>query len=235
MNGGSTWLCQMLYHEVIHWAIRGSTGTRGQRKQVPGLDMGGICIKKKVSISCSTNIDTFTGMSDADKDRIRKSWHKITEKETLVKMGMTFFLKLFAIYPYLQDYFPFLTERSVSITNSLRFRAQVLKFMYAMTAFVESMDDPDTLQALMIKIAETHKNLNITYDDMQRLNEVFMEFMQEMLGKEAKSSTIVAWKKLMTTFLSTYASVLKKDAALQQQLQQQQQPTPPPHRSERSF
>ncbi|KAH9489318.1 hypothetical protein Btru_057582 [Bulinus truncatus] len=149
--------------------------------------------------------DPVTGLTKREKELIIQTWAPVGEKGKAKENGLEFFLQLFATYPYMQDYFPlFKGQTQAELRNSSKLKAHATSVMYALTSYVENVEDSENLVGLVQKIAVSHIGRGITVEDFENLKKVFLKFLLSSLGDQNITEIETAWTKLLTAHNAVY-------------------------------
>ena len=94
---------------------------------------------------------------------------------------------MFDKFPKTKEYFPqFVGLTPEQLRLSSKMKAHSLGVMYMLTSYVENLDDPDTLVALVTKVSLSHRNRNITLKDFEvgvinLINSVFQRIVSNYI------------------------------------------------------
>ncbi|BFZ10645.1 hypothetical protein BsWGS_13684 [Bradybaena similaris] len=149
--------------------------------------------------------DPTTGLTQKDRDIIAHIWGLATEKKTLKRNAVEFFMQLFEAYPVIQDRFELFKGKPLDeLRTSPKMKAHATSVFYALTSYVENVDDPETLVGLVQKIAVTHVGRGIPSDDFEKLRIVFLNFVKSLLGNQYTPEIEQAWDKLLRAQTAVY-------------------------------
>ncbi|CAD5114998.1 unnamed protein product [Dimorphilus gyrociliatus] len=102
--------------------------------------------------------DSF--LSDEEKSIVRKTWSNHFEKD-MVGFGVIVFERIFEAKPEVKSLFPFGDQSGESLRKNHLFRAHGLRFMKAVGACVDSLDDTEsTLTPMLLRLGETHARID---------------------------------------------------------------------------
>lgn len=98
--------------------------------------------------------------------------HMVVENKALIQREtntvVRHFLRLFQTYPVIQDRFELFKGKSLDeLRTSPKMKAHATSVFYALTSYVENVDDPETLVGLVQKIAVSHVGRGIPSDDFE--------------------------------------------------------------------
>ncbi|KAK8766240.1 hypothetical protein V5799_006976 [Amblyomma americanum] len=147
--------------------------------------------------------DSVTQLSNQEKQAIRETWLQF--KKQLRTGSVTMFMVLFLRYPAYQKMFPaFADEPPSELPKNPRMLAHALTVAYAITAIVDSLDEPDTTLELVRKVAVAHA---LRSPDMktqfEHMGAAVVDTLIEKLGSTMTPTAVAAWKQLFTFFVTT--------------------------------
>uniref|UniRef100_A0A6P7GBR7 Neuroglobin-like n=1 Tax=Diabrotica virgifera virgifera TaxID=50390 RepID=A0A6P7GBR7_DIAVI len=105
-----------------------------------------------------------TGLTSRDIYLITNSWNKVISQPT--ENGIKFFMRLFEIAPKHKLTFPFKDVPTEDLPSNKKFHAHVNSVMYSISSIVNSLNDVDTLAAIIDKIGRNHARRSV---DLQAL------------------------------------------------------------------
>ncbi|XP_059165568.1 globin-like [Physella acuta] len=149
--------------------------------------------------------DPTTGLTQREKQLIMETWALAGDRKTVKENGLEFFIQLFTAYPYMQNYFDLFKGKSISeLRSSPKLKAHATSVMYAITSYVENVEDSENLVGLVQKIAVSHIGRGIKVDDFEKLKIVFLKFLTTYLGERCTPEIETAWTKLLTAHNAVY-------------------------------
>ncbi|KAK0062358.1 globin [Biomphalaria pfeifferi] len=149
--------------------------------------------------------DPTTGLTKREKELIIQTWAPIADRSKVKENGLEFFIQLFLAYPYMQNYFSLFKGKSIEeLRTSAKLKAHATSVMYALTSYVENVEDSENLVGLVQKIAVSHIGRGITVEDFEKLKTVFLKFLMSGLGDRATPEVETAWTKLLTAHNAVY-------------------------------
>lgn len=99
-------------------------------------------------------------LSDDAKSIVRKTWSNHFEKD-MIGFGVIIFERIFESRPEVKALFPFGDQTGESLRKNHLFRAHGLRFMKAVGACVDSLDDTEsTLTPMLLRLGETHARID---------------------------------------------------------------------------
>nr|CAD7415794.1 unnamed protein product [Timema poppensis] len=115
--------------------------------------------------------------------------------------------RLFSVYPQYKSFFSELKKIPVAeLKDSNAIYAHSNIVMYSLSAMIEQgLDDPEALQAQLVKMARTHARKKIKEVHFQNFSGVFMTFLRKMLGREMNTPLENSWN----SFLDKMGSIVK--------------------------
>ncbi|KAH6941384.1 hypothetical protein HPB50_017885 [Hyalomma asiaticum] len=165
--------------------------------------------------------DSVTNLSSHEKQVIRDTW--LAFKKQLRTGSVTIFVVLFMRYPQYQKLFSaFADEPASELPKNPRMLAHALTFAYAITAIVDSLDEPETTKEIVRKVAIAHANRG---SDMktafEHMGSAVVDTLIEKLGSTMTPEAIAAWKQLFTFIVAlsekTFEEYRRRDDEGQQQ------------------
>ncbi|RUS71052.1 hypothetical protein EGW08_021186 [Elysia chlorotica] len=153
--------------------------------------------------------DPVTGLTEKDCHVIMETWRMVTaERKDIKKHGAELFIRLFKAHPHMQSYFSAFKSRPVEeLRECPQMAAHATTVMYALQAYVSSVDDPPTLAGLVTKIATSHVARGISMDDFEKLALVFADFLKSILGEDFTPEAEKAWTQLLKVHNAIYRDV----------------------------
>ncbi|XP_067000253.1 globin [Anabrus simplex] len=140
--------------------------------------------------------DPTTGLTPRQVQFITDTWTLV--KKDIRGNGVDLFMRLFRIRPELQKRFSSFADMPLEeLAKSKRLQAHTNSVMYALDSVVDSLNDPECLNEMLLKIGENHGRRRITERDFMDLKVVFMQLLKDKLdihltpyGEEAWSKTV---------------------------------------------
>lgn len=158
--------------------------------------------------------DPTTGLTSREKQLIMETWALAADKKCVKENGVEFFIQLFTAYPYMQDYFELFKGKPVSeLRTSPKMKAHATSVMYALTSYVENVEDSENLVGLVQKIAISHLGRGIKLKEFENLKIVFLNFVKSLLGPQCTPEIETAWTKLLTAHNAVYQATAEEVAA----------------------
>lgn len=149
--------------------------------------------------------DPTTGLTQRDREIISHIWGLATDKKTLKINAVEFFIQLFETYPHIQERFELFKDKPLEeLRTSPKMKAHATSVFYALTSYVENLDDPETLVGLVQKIAVSHVGRKIPTDDFDKLRIVFLNFVKYLLKDQYTPEIEQAWDKLLRAQTAIY-------------------------------
>nr|CAD7576523.1 unnamed protein product [Timema californicum] len=172
--------------------------------KVPVIAESSVSLHSSVSDDGSTSTDA-TGLSPYQKKLIKDSWKRV--RKDLTENGRNLFIELFSVYPQYKSFFSELKKIPVAeLKDSNAIYAHSNIVMYSLSAMIEQgLDDPEALQAQLVKMARTHARKKIKEVHFQNFSGVFMTFLRKMLGREMNTPMENSWN----SFLDKMGSIVK--------------------------
>ncbi|XP_012942037.1 neuroglobin [Aplysia californica] len=122
-------------------------------------------------------------------------------KQDLPALGLTVFLKLFQTEPDLKRLFPKIVQMNEK--NELEWEVDkdmlqrhAVTVMEGLGAAVESLEDSDFLNSVLVSIGQTHVKRNVKPQMLRRLWPSLNHGFSEMLGEQYTKETMEAWRRL---------------------------------------
>lgn len=122
-------------------------------------------------------------------------------KTDLPTLGLTVFLKLFQTEPDLKRLFPKIVQ--MNDKNELEWEVDrdmlqrhAVTVMEGLGAAVESLDDSDFLNSVLVSIGQTHVKRHVKPAMLKRLWPSLNHGFQTMLGEVYTKETMEAWRRL---------------------------------------
>ncbi|CAG2185801.1 unnamed protein product [Mytilus edulis] len=142
-----------------------------------------------------------TSITEDEAKIINETWTVVWSDKK--KNGIALFVKLFTTYPEAQKMFKEfdgLTIDEVRLNKKLG--AHALALMYALKSFLDNLDDPETLEALVRKNAINHAKRSVGPQQIMWLLPLFLELLDELLEENATELLKKAWTKLFGVLAS---------------------------------
>ncbi|XP_037526606.1 extracellular globin-E1-like [Rhipicephalus sanguineus] len=142
--------------------------------------------------------DSVTSLTGHDKQVIRDTW--LGFKKQLRTGSVTIFVVLFMRHPQYQKLFTIFADEPIGdLPKNPRMLAHALTFAYAITAIVDSLEEPETTKEIVRKVAIAHANRG---PDMktafEHMGTAVVDTLTEKLGTAMTPTAIAAWKQLFT-------------------------------------
>ncbi|CAG5117217.1 unnamed protein product [Candidula unifasciata] len=152
--------------------------------------------------------DPTTGLTLKDVIMIENSWKIIGNRTTLKQNAVGFFLILFETYPHMQDRFVLFKDKTLDeLRTSPEMKAHATSVFYALTSYVDNVDDPEMLVGLVRKISVSHFCKKIPADDFDKLRIVFLNFVKYLLGDKYTPEIEQAWDKLLRAQTAVFKQI----------------------------
>ncbi|CAL1528705.1 unnamed protein product [Lymnaea stagnalis] len=162
--------------------------------------------------------DPTTGLTGREKQLIMETWALAADKKCVKENGVEFFIQLFVAHPHMQDYFQLFKGKSVAeLRSSPKMKAHATSVMYALTSYVENVEDSENLVGLIQKIAISHLGRGIELQEFEYLKVVLLNFIKSLLGSRWTPEIETAWTKLMTAHNAVYKATAEELAAKKSQ------------------
>ncbi|XP_072398490.1 cytoglobin-1-like isoform X2 [Diabrotica undecimpunctata] len=137
-----------------------------------------------------------TGLTSRDVYLITNTWNKVISKPT--ENGINFFMRLFEIEPKHKLAFPFKDLPTESLPSNKRFHAHVNGVMYSISSIVSSLNDADTLVAIIDKIGRNHVRRSVDLQALKDVKRALLDIFAFMTTEE-----LAAWSKMLDYFAKT--------------------------------
>ncbi|KAK9882202.1 hypothetical protein WA026_019714 [Henosepilachna vigintioctopunctata] len=138
-----------------------------------------------------SQIDPVTGLSIREKKLIRST------KEPLMKnvceTGAAILHEFFVRHPSYQDFFPFKGVPLSGIKTNKKFLAHCNSVMYAISSWIDSLDDPELLIAMLKKLGSNHARHKLPQQSFWDLREVILDCIKPLFPEETRN----AFKKFL--------------------------------------
>jgi hemoglobin-like flavoprotein len=143
--------------------------------------------------------DPATGLTPNDRQLLTETWRILTEKDQLKPNAIEFFVQLFEEHPYQKDFFKNFKDKSpAELRRSPKLKFHATSVFYAITAYVDNVDDPETLIGLIHRQAINHIERKVFFKHFEDLKHVFLKFVKSQLGAKGTPEVVRAWDKLLT-------------------------------------
>ncbi|KAK7862852.1 hypothetical protein R5R35_008451 [Gryllus longicercus] len=145
--------------------------------------------------------DPATGLTARQKKFVTDTWELV--KKDIKGNGVELFIRFFERRPDAVPRFrSFVGVPLEELRHSKRLLAHTNSVMYALDSVVASLDDPECLHEMLLKMGENHGRRRVTEQEFLDLKVVLMDLLKDKLdihlneeGEEAWSKTIdVAYK-----------------------------------------
>ncbi|KOX77511.1 Cytoglobin-2 [Melipona quadrifasciata] len=108
------------------------------------------------------------------------------------------FARFFKKYPEYQRYFPAFKDTPLNeLPANKRFQAHCASVITALNNVIDSLHDPELMEASLVSLAERHKKRGQTKEEFQNLKEVTLEVLRQALGKQFTPEVAEAWSKTL--------------------------------------
>lgn len=113
--------------------------------------------------------------------------------------------RLFENHPDYINYFPFRDKPDwVELKEDKRMKAHALNVAYSLTMIIDSIDNREVFQEMVLKIAKSHVRRKLTVEHFTNLRTALVETMVTVLGEETMNAeTIDSWAKAYKVILVT--------------------------------
>ncbi|XP_077548481.1 cytoglobin-1-like [Haemaphysalis longicornis] len=157
----------------------------------------------------SSLADTVTGLSNLEKQAIRDTWALF--KKQIRTSSVAIFVVLFLRYPEYQKMFPLFADHpTAELPKNPKMLAHSLTFAYAITSIVDSLDEPETVEELVRKLATAHAPRSPTMStQFEHMGCAVVDVLGEKLGAAMTPTATAAWRKLFAFIVSTSAKVFE--------------------------
>uniref|UniRef100_A0A0B6YIN5 Globin n=1 Tax=Arion vulgaris TaxID=1028688 RepID=A0A0B6YIN5_9EUPU len=122
-------------------------------------------------------------------------------KQDLPTLGLTVFVKLFQTEPDLKRLFPKIVQMNEK--NELEWEVDkdmlqrhAVTVMEGLGAAVESLDDSDFLNSVLVSIGQTHVRRSVKPQMLRRLWPSLNHGFEKILGEQYTKETMEAWRRL---------------------------------------
>ncbi|XP_059162201.1 neuroglobin-like [Physella acuta] len=122
-------------------------------------------------------------------------------KQDLPTLGLTVFINLFQTEPDLKRLFPKIVQMNEK--NELEWdvdkdmlQRHAVTVMEGLGAAVESLDDSDFLNSVLVSIGQTHVKRSVKPQMLRRLWPSLNHGFEKMLGEQYNKETMEAWRRL---------------------------------------
>ncbi|XP_076652825.1 globin 1 isoform X1 [Halictus rubicundus] len=152
-------------------------------------------------------VDEATGLTGRQKRLVQNTWAVIRKDE--VGSGVAVMTAFFTKYPeYQQSFEPFKDIPVTELAANKKFQAHCASIIATLNTVIESLHDPELMEASLISLAERHKKRGQTKEEFQNLKEVVMEVLRKALGKQFTPEVAEAWSKTLEAAFSKIYQVL---------------------------
>ncbi|KAJ8036837.1 Globin [Holothuria leucospilota] len=148
-----------------------------------------------------TEVCKVTGLSNHEKDLIRKSWASFMKNKN--ENATLLIINLFKMSEGAQDLFSkFKGTNPDELKGSIRVRSHGLRVVAALNSVVENLDDIECLLDMLQHIAHSHHPRGPTKKHFQDLGGVVIATFEQSLGKKLTEDVKNAWVKAYGVILS---------------------------------
>uniref|UniRef100_A0A0X3PJM2 Globin n=1 Tax=Schistocephalus solidus TaxID=70667 RepID=A0A0X3PJM2_SCHSO len=150
-------------------------------------------------------------LTEVQKTQLCVEWKQICKnKEDKYALGTEVFRLLFTKYPhYIRLFKRFRDLPNLdSIMQSAAFKAHAMRFIGAIDAIMENLDDESCLVELLKRLAEEHRPRGITENDFYKTLDVAYDALSPALKSD---DARVALRQLFDTALSVIRQSLKEE------------------------
>jgi hemoglobin-like flavoprotein len=150
-----------------------------------------------------------------ERDMVRKSWDVV--KRDIRGSGYDLFERFFTENPTYQANFKSFKDVPLKeLRGNKKLAAHAATVLYAITALVDNLDDPEVITEMLLKTSGAHFKRNITLPMFQNLGTSLVGFLVEKVGPELMTpEAIEAWKKTYGVILAIVGKGLQEAEAAQ--------------------
>ena len=162
-------------------------------------------IKANTSVDdCKTlPIQDETGIGEAEKIIIRRQWRVLSAdiKET----GTAVFLELFKLNPEMKQLFPFRHMNDEDLLDDARFRQHGIRFMQAINAMVENIDDLESsMTDSLLVLGKQHINfMGFKSEYFETFHDAISNVWRKVLGARYSPACAEAWRHIILFIMDT--------------------------------
>lgn len=149
--------------------------------------------------------DPGTGLTPRQKKFVSDTWQLV--KKDIKGNGVELFIRFFEMRPEGQNRFSSFVGMPLNeLRHSKRLQAHTNSVMYALDGVVMSLEDPEVMHEMLLKIGMNHGRRGITKEEFHELKIVLMNLLKEKLDIHVNSDGEEAWNKTIDVF---YKSMFK--------------------------
>ncbi|KAH9384890.1 hypothetical protein HPB48_026919 [Haemaphysalis longicornis] len=159
---------------------------------------------------CKEVPDPRTGMTERERRAIQETWKQFTKSNH--EYGVVVFGAMFDRYPEYLNLFPLFRGKSTKeLADDPKFRAHGCAVGYQLSSMVDSLGDPELVEALIRKNAIAHlERRGVSPFHFQSLGHAVVEVLKEEEGKVMTPPVIAAWEKLFALMVSITIKVFEE-------------------------
>ena len=150
-------------------------------------------INGKKQITFNGSDDTDKGISEEEKRIVRRHWKVLSSD--IQRLGTRVFLQIFKEHPEIKQLFPCRDVEDDKLISSAEFRGHAYRFMQAVGAVVDNIDDLDkTMSGALIFLGKQHVTFGgikpVYFDDFYY---AITKVWKDLLGKRYTTENAKAW------------------------------------------
>ncbi|XP_078041839.1 cytoglobin-2-like [Augochlora pura] len=152
-------------------------------------------------------LDEAIGLTERQKRLVQNTWAVI--KKDQVSSGVAVMIAYFTKYPVYQQVFrPFKDIPLSELPANKKFQAHCANIIAALNSVIDSLHDPELMDANLIMVAERHKNRGQTEQQFQDIKQVIVDVFRQVLGKQFTPEVAEAWNIIVEKMFSKICNVL---------------------------
>ncbi|XP_046990896.1 globin-1 [Schistocerca americana] len=153
--------------------------------------------------------DPVLGVTPREKRMVTDCWDIV--RQDAKGNGTELLLLFFTNNPEAKKRFTSFKDVPISdLRTNPKFHAHANSVMYALTAVVDHLDDPEVMIEMLRKQGENHGRRKITEAEFLALKKDFFQFLLEKLSAKMTPECIKAWEKIADAAFSTMINSLNE-------------------------
>ncbi|CAN8004444.1 unnamed protein product, partial [Ixodes hexagonus] len=153
--------------------------------------------------------DAVTDMSSQEKQAVRDTWAAF--KKDARTSSVAIFVVLFLKYPAYQRLFlAFSNEPTAELPRNARAIAHAITVVYAISAIVDTLDEPETAAELVRKVANNHvRHTSVSGVQFGHMGQAVVDVLVEKLGHSMSQPAIESWHRFFAFVVKTSHEVFQ--------------------------
>ncbi|KPJ02683.1 PREDICTED: globin-like [Papilio xuthus] len=137
-------------------------------------------------------VNPISGLTRREIYAVQRSWALVHKDSTA--NGIELLKRLFRAYPETKEFFKMVRKLpEEEYERNFQFKAHVINLMSSLDQAVKTLDQPEIVIEMMLKIGDSHRKRKLQEQHFYDLKDVLVKMLIEVLKPD--STTLGAWAK----------------------------------------